>query len=139
MAKITIESTSSAGTSERREFELDTLSIGAGPKNQLVLPDEYVASEHLRIFRGLDGFCVEDLGDTNGTWLVRGAERVAVTQPMELESGDELELGRAGSDGTRIRVSFAAEPSSTQIVEVRPLGELGRAIGGPDEASARLR
>jgi transcriptional regulator with GAF, ATPase, and Fis domain len=139
MAKITIESTSSAGTRERREFELDTVSVGAGPGNQLVLGAEHVASEHLRIFRGLDGFCVEDLGGTSGTWLVRGAERVAVTQAMELESGDELELGGAGTDGTRLRVSFTAEPSSTQIVEVRPLGELGREIGGPDEASARLR
>jgi len=139
MAKITVEITASSGTSERREFDLDTFRVGRAPENQLALDAEHVSSEHLRIFRGLDGFCVEDLGSSNGTWLMRGNERVSVTQAMELESGDELELGGAGSEGTRLRLTFAAEPSSTQIVEVRPLGELGREIGGPDEASARLR
>jgi transcriptional regulator with GAF, ATPase, and Fis domain len=139
MAKITVEITTSSGATRSTELDFDTLGIGRAPDNQLVLDEEHVSNAHARIFRGLDGFCIEDVGSANGTWLIRGGERVAVTQAMELEPADELELGGQGADGTRLRVTFAAEPSSTQIVEVRPLGELGREIGGPDEASGLLK
>jgi Nif-specific regulatory protein len=139
MAKISVEITSSSGAKRSTELDLDTFGVGRAAANQLVLDDERVANQHVRVFRALDGFCVEDCGATGGTWLVRGGERVAVTEAMELESGDELELGGQGSDGARLCVTFASEPSSSQIVEVRPLGELGREIGGPDEASMRLR
>jgi Nif-specific regulatory protein len=139
MAKIKLEITTSSGAARSTELDLDMLGIGRASSNELVLDEEHVAPEHARIFRGLDGFCVEHLGSTSGTWLVRDGERVSVTHALELESGDELELGGQGAEATRLRVTFAAEPSSTQIVEVRPLGELGREVGGPDEASGRLK
>jgi len=138
MAALTVEITASTGTTARRELDRDSVSIGRTPNNELVLEEEHIAAAHARIVRGRGGFVVEDLG-TRRTWLVREGERVAVTEPLELETGDELELGGQGANGTRLRLSFVAEPSSTQIVEVRPLGELGKEIGGPDEASLRLR
>ncbi|HTQ07664.1 MAG TPA: sigma 54-interacting transcriptional regulator [Polyangiaceae bacterium] len=138
MAALTVEITASDGTTARRELDRDEVSVGRAPDNALVLGEEHVAPVHARVARKGASFWVEDLGG-RGTWLVREGERVAVTAELELESGDELELGAQGSEGTRLRVSFAAEPSSTQIVEVRPLGELGKEIGRPDEASLRLR
>ncbi|HEV8549867.1 MAG TPA: sigma 54-interacting transcriptional regulator [Polyangiaceae bacterium] len=58
---------------------------------------------------------------------------------LTLEGGEVLEVGKSGDEESRIDVPAAPEPSSLEFVEVRPLGELGQAIGGPDEASIRLR
>src|SRR5690242_11839216 len=113
MATLTVEITASTGTTARRELDRDSISIGRAPDNALVLDEEHVATIHARIFRGRGGFLVEDLGG-RGTWLVREGERVAVADPLELESGDELEIGAPGAEQTRLRVSFAGEPSSTQ-------------------------
>jgi Nif-specific regulatory protein len=139
MAAISVEITSSSGAVRRAELDLDSASVGRAKECAVVLDDEHVAPEHVRIFRGPGGLFVEALGDESETWLVRAGERVAVSEPFELEPGDELELGGHAGQGTRLRVSFEAEPSSTQIVELRPLGELGRELGAPDEATLRLR
>jgi Nif-specific regulatory protein len=139
MSAIGVEITSSSGATRRAELDLDSVSVGRAPESTIVLEGAAIAPEHLRIFRAQGGVFVEALGGQGQSWLVRAGERVAVREPLELETGDELELGDGAGDGARLRVSFEAAPSSTQIVEVRPLGELGREIGGPDEASLRLK
>jgi len=58
---------------------------------------------------------------------------------LTLEGGEVLEVGREDDDGNRIDVKAAPEPSSVEYVEVRPLGELGKAWGGSDPASSGLR
>src|SRR6478752_7107680 len=58
---------------------------------------------------------------------------------LTLEGGEVLEVGRDGDAESRIDVPATPEQSSVEYVEVRPLGELGKRLGGPDEASGRLR
>ncbi|HWP07802.1 MAG TPA: sigma-54-dependent Fis family transcriptional regulator, partial [Polyangiaceae bacterium] len=58
---------------------------------------------------------------------------------LTLEGGEVLEVGRDGDAESRIDVPATAEQSSVEYVEVRPLGELGKPLGGADEASSRLR
>lgn len=62
--------------------------IGRQRDNQIVLRDLGVSSRHARIFRGPDGFTIEDLKSRNGTWL-NGAR---ITQSI-LNNGDEIRLG----------------------------------------------
>ena len=47
----------------------DQIKIGRSADCQLILDDDYVSTRHARIYRSGDGYLVEDLGSTNGTYL----------------------------------------------------------------------
>jgi pSer/pThr/pTyr-binding forkhead associated (FHA) protein len=56
--------------------------------------DPYVSSQHARITRDADGhFWLQDLGSTNGTWIVGRLGRVRVYGPTLLQPGDQIWLG----------------------------------------------
>ena len=80
------------GTSYKgKTFSLnDELTIGRAPDCTLVLDDSYVSQKHARIYARGDGFIVEDLGSTNGTYL----NRQRVTSPAELRRGDRVKIGK---------------------------------------------
>lgn len=64
--------------------------IGRNPECALVLDDEFASGRHARIIRGQDGWYVEDLGSTNGTFL--GQYRVG--DPVPVETGASVRIGR---------------------------------------------
>ena len=64
--------------------------IGRGDDCTLVLDDEYASTRHVRISPAGDGWVVEDLQSTNGTYL--GRERLTV--PVPFEPGVPLRIGR---------------------------------------------
>ncbi|GAA8843805.1 FHA domain-containing protein [Helicobacter pylori] len=64
--------------------------IGRNPECALVLDDEFASGRHARIIRGEDGWYVEDLGSTNGTFL--GQYRVG--DPVPVETGTSIRIGR---------------------------------------------
>ena len=64
--------------------------IGRNPECALVLDDEFASGRHARIIRGQDGWYVEDLGSTNGTFL--GQYRVG--DPVPVETGPAIRIGR---------------------------------------------
>ncbi len=66
------------------------LQIGRAEACQVRLDDTYISSFHARIFRRDDGWYVEDLGSTNGTYL----NQRRVTSPAELHTGDRLKVGK---------------------------------------------
>lgn len=66
------------------------LQIGRAEACQIRLEDTYISSFHARIFRRDDGWYVEDLGSTNGTYL----NQRRVTSPAELGAGDRLKVGK---------------------------------------------
>jgi len=66
------------------------LQIGRAEACQIRLEDTYISSFHARIFRRDDGWYVEDLGSTNGTYL----NQRRVTSPAELRAGDRLKVGK---------------------------------------------
>lgn len=63
-------------------------TIGRHRDNQIQLHDLGVSGFHARIFRGTDGYIVEDLKSRNGTWV--NGTRVFHTT---LQHGDKLRLG----------------------------------------------
>ena len=72
-------------------YRLDgTVQIGRGDGCDITLSDTYVSSNHARIYRRDDGWFVEDLGSTNGTYL----NQRRLTAPAELRAGDKLKIGK---------------------------------------------
>ena len=64
--------------------------IGRNPECALVLDDDFASGRHARIFHRDEGWFVEDLGSTNGTFV--GTERL--TGPVRVEAGSTLRIGK---------------------------------------------
>jgi pSer/pThr/pTyr-binding forkhead associated (FHA) protein len=67
------------------------ITIGRGANNTLVLEDDYASSKHACIYPTDDGWVVEDLNSTNGTFL-DGAPLVG-SAPMPL--GARVTIGNS--------------------------------------------
>ncbi len=71
-------------------FDLaDEFTMGRAAGCQVTLDDTYASQIHARVFRRDGQFYLEDLGSTNGTWL----NRAKVTGPLELQRGDQIQIG----------------------------------------------
>ena len=67
--------------------------IGRNPECALVLDDDYASGRHCRIYpdpSGREGWVVEDLGSTNGTFI--GRDRLTGSRPVEV--GTTLRIGK---------------------------------------------
>jgi pSer/pThr/pTyr-binding forkhead associated (FHA) protein len=75
----------------------------------IVLSDPEVSRRHAAVAESPDGFTIEDLGSTNGTWV--NGERI--DRPAPLRAGDEVRFGntvwhvRAGVAAPDGRVTLA--------------------------------
>jgi transcriptional regulator with GAF, ATPase, and Fis domain len=141
MSSLRLEVATGKNAGHVFDAELDVVRIGRAPSNELVLDDALVSGEHARIVSGVDGFVLEDLGSTNGTWLLRGNEQLALDEGQRsraLSPGDRIALGGQDAEGVQVRVDFSPEVDTLQVALVRPLSELG---GGAARVSGddRLR
>jgi len=66
------------------------VTLGRAPDSTLVIDDDYASSRHARLYPSDDGWIVEDLGSTNGTWI----DRTRITSPTVLPPGVPLRIGR---------------------------------------------
>jgi len=74
-----------------KTFDLNSETlIGRAEKCHIVLEDTYASQVHARIFSKGEGYMVEDMGSTNGTYL----NRQKVTVPTELQRGDHVKIGK---------------------------------------------
>jgi predicted component of type VI protein secretion system len=101
----------------RLPLDADRMTVGKSAGNDVVLPDDRTASRlHAVLERFAAGWCVADLGSSNGTWL--NGERVWSAQ--RLRHGDEIRIGQTrlifrdaqAAAGTRTEVE-AGPPSLT--------------------------
>lgn len=67
------------------------MTMGRAPGCTIVVDDTYVSQLHARVFRSDDGWYVEDIGSTNGTFL-NGSQLAAA---QRLGRGDRIQLGNA--------------------------------------------
>lgn len=121
------------------EFSEEIVQIGRAPSNDLVLDDTLVSGQHARLVVSADRVLLHDLASTNGTWRVRGETRVAVkpdTGPVDIESGDIVELG--SGDMVALRVTLPDESDKSQVVAVRPLETLVPAAAAIEQDPNRL-
>lgn len=73
------------------------LRLGGGPillgraeDSTLVLDDDYASTRHARIVQQGQGYVVEDLGSTNGTYV----DRTRVSAPTPVAPGVPIRIGR---------------------------------------------
>lgn len=71
-----------------------SLIFGQGPGADVVVNDEYASARHCRITQRGNRCYVEDLGSTNGTWVVRRFGKHMVYGPTLLQPGDKVVIGR---------------------------------------------
>jgi Nif-specific regulatory protein len=129
MSSLRLEVASGASAGRVFDAELDIVRIGRAPSNDLVLSDALISSEHARIVSSEDGFVLEDLGSTNGTWLRRAGEQHALGEgrrAIALSPGDRLLLGGPDAGAIELCVDFAPDTDTLEIALVRPLSELGK-------------
>lgn len=68
--------------------------IGRNPECSLVLDDDYASGRHCRFYPGTDGWLVEDLGSTNGTFIGAGNKLEKLTTPRPVEVGTSVRIGK---------------------------------------------
>jgi pSer/pThr/pTyr-binding forkhead associated (FHA) protein len=75
----------------RFPLQADRTTVGKSPENDLTLEDDPTASHlHAVLERFAAGWCVTDLGSSNGTWV--NGERIWSSR--RLRHGDEIKLGQ---------------------------------------------
>lgn len=79
-----------------REPSAEVLVFGTADACDIRVSDPYASPRHCRAWRDADGYWIEDLGSTNGTWIQRGgvgpAERVYGS--TRVRPGDTIRIGR---------------------------------------------
>jgi len=75
----------------RVELAGGRMTVGKGTGNDIVLDDPTVSRLHASLEKFAEGWCVTDLGSSNGTYL--NGERIWAQQ--RLRHGDEMRVGRS--------------------------------------------
>ncbi len=88
---ITITTGRAAGNSARLPAPGEEILLGRAASCALDVDDDYASSRHARIWRDQEGFVVEDLASTNGTY-VNGQQ---ISQPTRITPGDVVRVGRS--------------------------------------------
>ena len=111
------------------ESSATTVSIGRAATNNLVVSEFHVSGEHAVVAMLLDQYVVRDLNSTNGTRVIRGTEKLEVSDRVGHEtlllSGDILEVGDPEAP-VRVDVQIIEEHDSARIVSVRTVDEFAQ-------------
>jgi pSer/pThr/pTyr-binding forkhead associated (FHA) protein len=98
----------------RCPLESDRATVGKAPENDVALADDPTASHlHAMLERFPAGWCVTDLGSSNGTWV--NGERIWSSH--RLRHGDEIRVGQ-----TRLifRDALSATGAQTEVEDAPP-------------------
>lgn len=68
--------------------------IGRNPECALVLDDDYASGRHAKIYREDDQWFAEDLGSTNGTFLVSSGSQQRLSAVTPVGPGTTLRFGK---------------------------------------------
>lgn len=64
--------------------------LGRNPEATLVLSDDFASGRHARIYAESDGWYIDDLGSTNGTFI--GNERIG--EHVRVDAGTRIRIGQ---------------------------------------------
>jgi hypothetical protein len=90
-------------------LEEDVINVGRDITNTLVINDREVSRLHMRLMRGAEGYSIEDLGSTNGTFV--NGKRVSGVTP--LKNGDMVGMGETVTLGYEV-VRAGQQPPTQQ-------------------------
>jgi Nif-specific regulatory protein len=120
----------------------DVIRIGRAEGNDLVVPDTHVSSEHAKIVFSGDRYVLVDQRSTNGTAILRGAERIvlddAIGREAALEDGDVIELGSQGRI-VHIAVAIREDADDARVFAVKTIEELVPRASLLEKDDGRLR
>lgn len=88
--RVAITTGRAAGSSAALPRIGQEIIMGRAASCQLDIDDDYASSRHAKIWRDDEGFVVEDMLSTNGTY-VNGQQ---ITQPTRIDIGDVVRVGR---------------------------------------------
>ena len=71
------------------ESDKDELTIGRNPDNDILIDNLAVSDRHARIIRGADGYVLQDLDSTNGTFV----NEKKINQ-VALQKNDSIDIGK---------------------------------------------
>jgi pSer/pThr/pTyr-binding forkhead associated (FHA) protein len=74
----------------RLNVEKRPITVGRASICDLTLEDDFISSRHLRISQQDNGYLIEDLGSTNGTWV----EGERLSEPVLIKPGVRIKMGR---------------------------------------------
>lgn len=100
-------------------FYLDTRSliIGRDPMSDIIINDPEVSRQHARISETDNGFQIEDLGSTNGTFI--DGQRLK-SEPVQLVPGQSIGMG----SGVSLLYEIVSERSSQVDTLIDPVQSL---------------
>jgi pSer/pThr/pTyr-binding forkhead associated (FHA) protein len=107
----------------RFPLQADRTTVGKAPENDICLAEDPTASRlHAILERFPAGWCVTDLGSSNGTWV--NGERIWSSQ--RLRHGDEIQVGQSrlifrdalSADGTQTEAEDAPPTLTTRERDV---------------------
>ncbi len=107
------------GPQPNQVFELkdDVINLGRDITNTISINDREVSRHHLRFARSSDGFSIEDLGSTNGTFI--NGKRLSGS--TFLKNGDMIGLGETVTLGYEVvRPGGAANPYQAPQAPAQP-------------------
>jgi pSer/pThr/pTyr-binding forkhead associated (FHA) protein len=80
-----------SGSKEGLEIDLpeEQLTIGRSSESGLVIRDDYTSTHHARLLKWADGWVVQDLDSTNGTFL----DGVRVVVPTQIPLNTAVKIG----------------------------------------------
>lgn len=88
--KVAITTGKAAGSSATLPEIGQEIIMGRAASCQLDIDDDFASSRHAKIWRDEEGFVVEDMLSTNGTY-VNGQQ---ISQPTRIDIGDVVRVGR---------------------------------------------
>jgi hypothetical protein len=97
------------------ELTVEVTNLGRDITNDIVINDREVSRHHLRLMRGSDGYSIEDLGSTNGTFV--NGKRVTGATP--LKNGDMVGLGETVTLQFEVVRPGAGQPAQPPAPEVQ--------------------
>lgn len=86
---LVVTAGSMAGT--RLRLQTGPILIGRADDSTLVLDDDFASTRHARLVQQGDGWALEDLGSTNGTYL----DRTKITATTPVPVGVPIRIGRS--------------------------------------------
>jgi pSer/pThr/pTyr-binding forkhead associated (FHA) protein len=104
------------------ELTADVVTLGRGSKNEIVIQDNEVSREHLRLVRVAEGYEVRDLGSSNGTFI--NGQRVVGNWQLHtgfvLELGDSITLEYESGATATARTAGLATPDTGAVAVAPP-------------------